>query len=326
MEVWLPWRETEVLLELPGEALVDLIDPPEPDPSSVRSEPIVDRTVPVALLDVTFASPGSIGPLVKRTPAEAIHVVSWADLDSPHSGEEVRRAAEVEGALPVTDVKGLSALRERVARCGELLLVAPSVASLVHSLDDRSLAELVRATIGIGPDEVRVEVLRYLVDQRGEFVGFTGQTPQLREPERRYDLVVCSPGGRPFDRTLVGSLLVALTAARLSADGRVLGIVCGCEEGFGSRLALEGMVSGPEVDGVSGVYALLASRFREERSRVRIVTNAPLPRAVVQDLLGIRQASKVDDIVHAATRFVGREIRAAVIRRCALGFQLRPPG
>ncbi|MEM0451469.1 MAG: hypothetical protein QXO17_07885 [Nitrososphaerota archaeon] len=321
MEVWVPWRDTELLLELPGEALVDLMDPPEPDPSSVRNDPLTDRNFPVALLDVTFASTGSIGTLVRRCPAEETYVISWADLESPSSGTELRRAAEVEGALPVTDVNGLSALRERVARSGELLLVAPSVASLVHALDDRSLAESVCVTLGIGPEEVRVEVLRYLVDQRGEFTGFTGQGPQVQEPERGYDLVVCSPGGRPFDRTLVGSLLVALAASRLSADGRVLGVVCGCEEGFGSRLALDGMIRGSG-EGINGVYALLASRFVEERSRVRILTNAPLPRAVVQELLGIRQASRVDDLVHAATRFVGREIRVAVLRRAALGFRL----
>jgi hypothetical protein len=65
----------------------------------------------------------------------------------------------------------------------------------------------------------------------------------------------------------------------------------------------------------------LASRFRGERSRVRLLTNAPLPRAIVQDLLGLKQVQKVDDLVHAATRFVGREIRVVVIRRAALGFQ-----
>jgi hypothetical protein len=73
-------------------------------------------------------------------------------------------------------------------------------------------------------------------------------------------------------------------------------------------------------DVAGDTYSLLASRFREERSRVRILTNAPLPRAIVQDLLGLRQVQKVDELVHAATRFVGKEIRVAVIRRGALGF------
>ena len=100
MEVWVPWRDTELLLELPGEALVDLMDPPEPDPSSVRNDPLTDRNFPVALLDVTFASPGSIGTLVRRCPAEETYVISWADLESPSSGTELRRAAEPVGRPP----------------------------------------------------------------------------------------------------------------------------------------------------------------------------------------------------------------------------------
>jgi hypothetical protein len=159
-----------------------------------------------------------------------------------------------------------------------------------------------------------------VLDARGDFLGFVEQRTPAQRPDRRYDLVVCSPGGRPFDRTFVGSLMVALSFSDLADDGRVLGLVCGCGEGFGSSRALERMVvEGQDVAG--DTYSLLASRFRGERSRVRLLTNAPLPRAIVQDLLGLRQVQKVDDLVHAATRFVGREIRVAVIRRAALGFQ-----
>jgi len=320
MEVWVPWDETELLVELPSEALVDLLDPAEPDPTSLRRDPMLDREPSVAVIDVTFSSPSSVGDLIGRLPSETIYAVSWVDLDSPHSGAGVLRAVEERGAIPVSGGSDLGALRERLLGVGEVLLVVPAVNSVFHSLDDLSLADAFFKAIEVPPGSLKVQVLRYVLDARGDFLGFIEQRTPAQRPDRRYDLVVCSPGGRPFDRTFVGSLMVALSFSDLADDGRVLGLVCGCGEGFGSSRALERMVvEGQDVAG--DTYSLLASRFRGERSRVRLLTNAPLPRAIVQDLLGLRQVQKVDDLVHAATRFVGREIRVAVIRRAALGFQ-----
>jgi len=320
MEVWVPWGETELLVELPSEALVDLLDPSEPDLSSLHRDPVLEREPSVVLVDVTFASPSSVGELIGRLPSGTTYAVSWADLESPHSGAELRRAVEEKGAIPVGDVSELRALGERLAGKGEVLLVVPEVSSVLHALDDRSLAEVFFRTLGVPHEALKVQVQRYLLDARGMFLGFSEHRPAVQRPERRYDLVICSPGGFPFDRTFVGSLMVALSASDLAGDGRVLGLVCGCGEGFGSSTALERMVVGSR-DGTGDAYSLLAKRFRDERSRVRLFTNAPLPRAIVQDLLGIRQVPKVDEMVHAATRFVGREVRVAVMRRGALGFQ-----
>ena len=320
MEAWVPWDETELLVELPSEALVDLLDPAEPDLSSLRRDPVLDREPSVALVDVTFASPSSVGDLIGRLPSETTYAVSWVDLDSPHSGAELRRAVEERGAILVNGGSDLKALRERLVGVGEALLVMPAVNSVVHSLDDRSLADAFFSALEVQHGSLRAQVQRYLLDAKGGFLGFVEQRPSQQRTDRRYDLVICSPGGRPFDRTFVGSLMVALSFSDLVDDGRVLGLVCGCGEGFGSRRALERMLVESQ-DATGYTYSLLASRFRDERFRVRLLTNAPLPRAIVQDLLGIRQVPKVDDLVHAATRFVGREIRVAVIRRGALGFQ-----
>ncbi len=320
MEVWVPWGETELLVELPSEALVDLLDPSEPDLSSLHRDPALDREPSVVLVDVTFASPSSVGELIGRLPSETAYAVSWADLESPHSGAELRRAVEENGAVPVDGVSEFRALVERLADEGEVLLVAPEVSSVLHSLDDRSLAEVVFRTLEVPHEALKVQVRRYLLDARGRFLGFVEHRPAVQRPERKYDLVICSPGGFPFDRTFVGSLMVALSVSDLAADGRVMGFVCGCGEGFGSSRALERMVVEGR-DGAGDAYSILATRFRDERSRVRLFTNAPLPRAIVQDLLGIRHVPKVDDVVHAATRFVGKEVRVAVIRRGALGFQ-----
>ncbi len=320
MEVWVPWDETELLVELPSEALVDLLDPPEPDLSAVRRDPVLVREPDLAVVDVSFASPLSIGELVKRLPTAEVCAVSLSDWESPHSGEGFRRAVEESGAVPIAEGSDLRALRERLTGKREVLLVVPAVHSLVHSLDDRSLADVFLRTFGLPHEGVEVLVQRYLLDAKGDLLGFVERQPSVQRPERRYDLVVCSPGGRPFDRTLVGSLMVALSFSDLAADGKVLGVVCGCSDGFGSSRALERMVH--EIPGASAdAYSLLASRLRGERSRIRLFTDAPLPRAIVQDLLGIRQVPKVDDVVHGAMRFVGKEIRVAVVRRGALGFQ-----
>ncbi len=319
MEVWVPWDGTELLMELPSEALVDLLDPDEPDPSSVRRDPVLDREPSVALVDVTFASPPSVGELIGKIPSEATYAISWADLESPHSGAELRRAVEERGAVPVTSGSDVRALRERFAGSGEVLLVVPAVSSVLHSLDDRSLVGAFFRTLEVPHEGLRIMVQRYALDAGGAFLGFVEQRPAPQSADKRYDLVVCSPGGRPFDRTFVGSLMVSLSFSDLAADGRVFGLVCGCVEGFGSKRALERIVGSHDENG--DVYAHLASRFRDERSRVRLVTDAPLPRAIVQDLLGVRQVPKVDDLVHAATRFVGREIKIAVVRRGALGFR-----
>ena len=320
MEVWVPWGETELLVELPSEALVDLLDPSEPDPSSLQRDPVLELEPSAVLVDVTFASPSSVGELIGRLPSETIYAVSWADLESPHSGAELRRAVEENGAVPVDGVSELRALGERLAGGGEVLLVVPEVSSVLHSLDDRSLAEVFFRALEVPHEVLKVQVQRYLLDAGGRFLGFVGHRPAVQRPERRYDLVICSPGGFPFDRTFVGSLMVALSASDLAADGRVMGLVCGCGEGFGSSRALERMVA-ESWDGTGDAYSLLAKRFRDEKSRIRLFTNAPLPRAIVQDLLGIRQVPKVDEVVHAATRFVGRDVRVAVMRRGALGFQ-----
>lgn len=319
MDVWLPRGGEEVLVELPPEARVEFYDPV---PVSDLSEAPDVRAGELVVVDASHLSPESIADLVERLrPARPV-LTTWLAHGSAPDASVLSRLRSL-GLATTSDDWAVAELRDS----GELTYVSPPLALPQRLSSPESRARALLSSVGLDPEGKRVRAVGLVLSREGELRGFA-EADRLPGAELRgeHDLILLSPGGFPFDRTLLQVLLCLEPYAALCRERGVIGVVAECAEGLGSKRLLEAVLSGNRPPGTVEGEAL--GSLESVRARARVVASVPLPRTYVERAFGMKQAPRLQEAVAAATRFVGREIRAAVVRcaslRAAAGGAERP--
>ncbi|MEN3048270.1 MAG: hypothetical protein ABDH63_05765 [Candidatus Caldarchaeales archaeon] len=319
MDVWLSRGGEEVLVELPPEARVEFYDPV---PVGDLSEAPEVRAGELVVVDASHLKPESVGEVVERLRPARAAVTTWLAHGSAPDAVALSRLRSL-GLSTTSDDWFAAELRDS----DELTYVSPPLALPPRLSSPESRARALLSSMGLDSEGKRVRAVACVLTPGGELMGFL-EADRVPGAELRgeHDLVLLSPGGFPFDRTLLQVLLCLEPYSALCRERGVIGVVAECAEGLGSRRLLEAALSGNRVPGTVEGEAL--GSLESVRTRARVVASVPLPRTYVERAFGMRQAPRLQEAVTAATRFVGREIRAAVVRcaslRAAAGAAERP--
>lgn len=311
MEVWLPRGDEEVLVELPSEARVDLLEPRRLEVAGL-SESLDPMGEELVLVDASHLRPESIGDLVEHLrPARAV-VTTWlahGTRPDPSALSHLRSR----GVTTLYDDRVIEDLRAS----DRITYLSPPLALPQPLASPEARVRVLLSSVGVNVEGKAVRSAIYALSSRGRFSGFLREgTEQFTELRGEYDLVLLSPGGHPFDRTFLQVLLCLQPYGGLCRDRGVMGVVAECGEGLGSRRLLEAAVSGPRDP--QSLESIALDSLESVKSRVRVVASIPLAGTHVERVFGLRQATRLQEAVTVASRFVGKDIRVAVIRSASL--------
>ncbi|MCS7094768.1 MAG: hypothetical protein NZ988_03040 [Thaumarchaeota archaeon] len=311
MEVWLPRGEAEVLVELPPEARVDVVEPRRLEVKDLDDHSNWSNGE-LVLVDASHLRPDSIGELVEcLRPAKAV-VTTWL-AHGTRPSPSVLSNLRAMGLTTLYDDRIVEELRDS----GQITYLSPPLVLPQQLSSPEGRARMLLDSVGVSTEGKSVRVATYAVSRQGRFAGFLEQgREQPAELKDEYDLVLLSPGGHPFDRTLLQVLLCLLPYGALCRERGVIGVVAECSEGLGSKRLLEIAVSGQREQ--KSLEGLVLDYLESVKSRVRVVASIPLARTYVERVFGLKQAARLQEAVTAASRFTGKDIRVAVLRVSAL--------
>ncbi len=305
MEIWLKWGETSVFFEAPDELELARARPSPAAPDHYQglvAQALSTLSEPVVIID--YLPPG-------RTLAEILHTLSgrardiWASLWRVPPDQRRGSLGEL----------GLTPLGEARALSGEVLLLCHNTTRQLigDKLEwPRGYLELLlriegaKATI---PPEARVTALELGYDSQG--------TPTAAATlADAADSVVVSAGGAPYDSTLYSSIQALITASRACREDGSLLLAAECAQGIGSPLlakALYEAQKGVSTGEPASPEQILARRYIEVASRLRVILATSLPRALSQGLLGARGFDTVQEGFTHLLRIHSKSHRSALI-------------
>lgn len=122
------------------------------------------------------------------------------------------------------------------------------------------------------------------------------------------DMIIAGAGGYPRDSTLESSIHLLSILADLVVDGGLVGLVAECREGLGSKEFVEALAKGS----VAGYEGELVERVRKVSENKRIALTSTLPRAILENLLGIRGFDTPQDLLTYGLRIYSRSARVLI--------------
>ncbi|OYT68011.1 MAG: hypothetical protein B6U65_00985 [Candidatus Wolframiiraptor sp. EX4484-121] len=116
------------------------------------------------------------------------------------------------------------------------------------------------------------------------------------------DMIIAGAGGYPRDSTLESSIHLLDLLADFVVDGGLVGLVAECRGGLGSKEFVEALVGGSG----SGYEGELVERVKEVLENRRVALTSTLPRAILENLLGVRGFDTPQDLLTYGLRIYSR--------------------
>ena len=122
------------------------------------------------------------------------------------------------------------------------------------------------------------------------------------------DMIIAGAGGYPRDSTLESSIHLLSLLADFVVDGGLVGLVAECREGLGSKEFVEALAKGSG----AGYEGELVERIKEVSENRRIALTSTLPRAILNNILGIKGFDTPQDLLTYGLRLYSRSAKILV--------------
>ncbi len=323
MEYWIPWGGSEVFFEAPEEATV--ITPLTTRMTEAEIASKLSKLSSTALLIIDYLPPAkAYEPLLSSVASISpkIYVTSW------RLGEDIAEDAvgELRGLAGNLEIEPLGNLHQLDAYSGEVTFVYPSTTRvLLEGFADSPrdiLGWLLRfhghRDLDVSGLSVKALELLFTPDGNIQAVWAEGETPTSQRLDPHSILV--SPGKAPLDSHFYNLAQAIIVAASTCNDETTILAVAECKQGLGPPEFVKNLhqyikLGETEKPGLnSSPSEIIAYRLSEILKNAKTYLATPLPRSLVQAIVGSKAFETVQEGVSHLIRLHGRGQKILVIR------------
>ena len=122
------------------------------------------------------------------------------------------------------------------------------------------------------------------------------------------DMIIAGAGGYPRDSTLESSIHLLSLLADFVIDGGLIGLVAECREGLGSKEFITALAK----EFGTGYEGEIVGSIREVLKNRRVALTSTLPKAILENLLGIKGFDTPQDLLTYGLRIYSRSAKVLI--------------
>lgn len=324
MEYWVPWGDSEVFFEAPDELSAITPSSPQMSEEEISSKFSALAASPTIVID--YLPPAKTYDIILGRLSDTnaqVYVSTWriGEDKSREVVEELKSLGRTSAIRPLSDLSSLQ------VDLGAITLVYPGTSKILLQGFAENAGDILRCLLGthgrglpeISPREVRALELHFSPDGLIQAVWTEDEEQSIQKLNP--DSILVTPGKFPLDSTFYLMAQSIILAATACTDKTTILSAAECREGLGppefvkhlyDYIKAAGEKAPPQKD--STPSQILAFKFAEAVKHNRTYLATPLPRSIIQNIIGLKTYETVQEGVSQLLRLHGRDHRMFIIR------------